>query len=122
MEAYLEKLCVFICLGDLLGHFLPSPGYEKLYRYLFGTLVLLMMLKPLGEGVTEAAQTETADVWEAFSDRLSGQSGLWDADGANEALQEETERMLEGYLGRISEEEMEEELSERGYANPEEEE
>lgn len=121
MENYLEGLCIFICLGDLLGNFLPSAKYEKLYRYTAGVLVLLLIVQPLGKNVAELLDTATGGMNESFEERIAGQSGLWDAGMGTETIQEETDRILESYLGRMSEEEMKEELEERGYGLPEEE-
>ncbi len=51
MSVYLEGLCIFICVSELLGNFLPSEKFAKWYRYLSGVFVLLLLIKPLGEGV-----------------------------------------------------------------------
>lgn len=115
MESYLEGLCIFICLGDLLGNFLPSPKYEKLYRYTAGVLVLLLIVQPLGKNVAELLEAAKGGINESFQERIAGQSGLWDAGSGTKAIEEETDRILESYLGRMSEDEMKEELTERGY-------
>lgn len=121
MEKYLEGLCIFICLGDLLGNFLPSPKYEKLYRYTLGVLVLLLIVSPVGKNVARLLETAEGGVNEVFEERIAGQGGLWDAGKGEEAIREETDRILESCLGRISEDEMKEELTERGYEILEEE-
>lgn len=122
MENYLEGICIFICLGDLLGHFLPSKKYEKLYRYSLGILVLLLIVQPFGKSVAKALGTGTDDFAKLFEERISGQNGLWDAESSEETLQEETDKILEGCLGRMSESQMQDELEERGYELPGEEE
>lgn len=118
MNTYLERLCIFICLGDLLGNFLPSPKFEKLYRYIVGVLVLLLIVQPLGENVVKAMENAGSDMGKSFEERIAGQNALWDAESGTEAIREETEKMTERYLERMTEKEVKEELEARGYEIP----
>lgn len=115
MGSYLERLCIFICLGDLLANFLPSSKFEKLYRYVAGILILLLVIEPLGKDVSKLMEEEGNDLEETFEERIAGQDSLWDAESGTDSIKEETARMTEAYLGQITEEEMEEELAEYGY-------
>lgn len=114
MGSYLERLCIFICLGDLLANFLPSPKFEKLYRYVAGILILLLVIEPLGRDVSKMIEDGNG-MEETFKERIAGQAGLWDAEKGAESIKEETERMTEAYLGQWTEEEMAEELVQYGY-------
>lgn len=115
MGSYLERLCIFICLGDLLANFLPSSKFEKLYRYVAGILILLLVIEPLGKDVSKLMEEEGNDLEAVFEERIAGQDSLWDAESGTDSIKEETARMTEAYLGQITEEEMEEELAEYGY-------
>lgn len=114
MGSYLERLCIFICLGDLLANFLPSPKFEKLYRYVAGILILLLVIEPFGRDVSKMIEDRNG-MEEVFRERIAGQAGLWDAENGAETIKEETERMTEAYLGQWTEEEMAEELVQYGY-------
>lgn len=120
MGAYLERLCIFICLGDLLGHFLPSKQFTGLYRMVVGALVLLILLEPLGKNMSEIIREQGQNWEEAFADIASGQSSLWSVD--KEALEKETGKAADAYLSGMSEEEVKEELAEYGWEIPDEEE
>lgn len=115
MGDYLERLCIFICLGDLLANFLPSPKFEKLYRYVAGILILLLVIEPLGKDVSKLMEERGNGLEAAFEERIAGQGSLWDAGKGTDSIKEETERMTEAYLGQLTEEEMAEELTEYGY-------
>lgn len=118
MNTYLERLCIFICLGDLLGNFLPSPKFEKLYRYIVGILVLLLIVQPLGENVAKALENTESDMGKSFGERIAGQNTLWDAGSGTETIREETEKIMERYLERMTEKEVKAELEEHGYEIP----
>lgn len=118
MGAYLERLCIFICLGDLLGHFLPSKQFTGLYRMVVGALVLLILLEPLGKNMSEIIREQGQNWEEAFADIASGQSKLWGVD--RETLEEETDKAVDAYLSGMSEEEIKEELAEYGWEIPKE--
>lgn len=113
MEAYLVKVCIFICLGDLLTHFLPSEKFAKLYRSITGMMMLLLILEPLGKNVADSVIDNAME--EKLWERISGQENLWNADLGTEWIKEETNRMMEAYLGEFTEEEMAEELNDYGY-------
>lgn len=120
MGPYLERLCIFICLGDLLGHFLPSKQFTGLYRMVVGALVLLILLEPLGKNMSQIIREKGQSWEEAFGDIASGQSSLWGVD--KEALEEETGKAADAYLSGMSEEEVKQELAEYGWEIPDEEE
>lgn len=114
MASYLERLCIFICLGDLLANFLPSEKFVKLYRHIAGALILVLIIQPLGKEVAELAENAEGGIREEFEERIEGQNAFWKA-GSKDELMEETENVLEDYLGQMTEEEMKEELAEYGY-------
>ena len=118
MGSYLERLCIFICLGDLLGHFLPSKQFTGLYRMVVGALVLLILLEPLGKSVSQIIREKGQSWEEAFGDIASGQSKLWGVD--REALEKETGKVADAYLSGMSEEEVKKELAEYGWEISEE--
>ncbi|MCH5281377.1 MAG: hypothetical protein J1E61_07890 [Lachnospiraceae bacterium] len=118
MGAYLERLCIFICLGDLLGHFLPSKQFTGLYRMVVGTLVLLILLEPLGKNISEIIREKGQSWEEAFADIASGQSKLWGMD--RETLEKETGKVADAYLSGMSEEELKQELADHGWGIPKE--
>ncbi|MBP3458086.1 MAG: stage III sporulation protein AF [Lachnospiraceae bacterium] len=115
MGSYLERLCIFICLGDLLANFLPSSKFEKLYRYVAGILILLLVIEPLGKDVSKLMEEEGNGLEKTFEERIAGQDLLWDAGKGTDRIKEETERMTEAYLGQLTEEEIAEELTDYGY-------
>ncbi|MBD5542281.1 MAG: hypothetical protein HDR00_14045 [Lachnospiraceae bacterium] len=114
MASYLERLCIFICLGDLLANFLPSEKFVKLYRHIAGALILVLIIQPLGKEVAGLVENAEGGIREEFEERIEGQNAFWKA-GNEDALMEETENVLEDYLGQMTEEEMKEELAEYGY-------
>ena len=116
MGAYLERLCIFICLGDLLGHFLPSKQFTGLYRMVVGALVLLILLEPLGKNMSEIIREKGQSWEEAFADIASGQSKLWGID--RDTLEKETGKAADAYLSGMSEEEVKQELAEYGWEIP----
>lgn len=115
MDSYLERLCIFICLGDLLANFLPSPKFEKLYRYVAGILILLLVIEPLGKDVSKLLEEDGNSLEKSFEERIAGQDSLWNAGNGTEIIKEETEKMTEAYLGQLTEEELAEELAGYGY-------
>lgn len=114
MGTYLERLCIFICLGDLLANFLPSPKFAKLYRYVAGALILLLIINPLGQEVSELLDNGGVGIEEEFQDRLFKQNRLWNA-GNTDEVGKESEKMLDAYMESFSDEEMKEELERYGY-------
>lgn len=114
MGSYLERLCVFICLGDMLANFLPSTKFAKLYRYVAGALILLLVLDPLGRGVSEFMEKGKDGGRELFQERLMEQGRLWDGKSADEAGKE-AERMMDAYMESFTDEEIKEELERYGY-------
>lgn len=114
MEAYLERLCVFICLGDLLCHFLPSQKFAKLYRFTVGALILLLIIRPLGQEISELTEKGKGETWESFEERILTQNAYWDV-RSEENIRKESERITDAYLGQMEDEEMKEALSEYGY-------
>lgn len=94
MGEYLEKLCIFICVSELLGNFLPSEKFAKWYRCLSGIFVLLLLIKPLGEGV------------EMVFDKKS----VYDVQSPEDFKELEDE-----YLEQLEEEEIKEYLGAYGY-------
>lgn len=120
MGTYLERLCIFICLGDLLGNFLPSPKFEKLYHAMAGVLVLLVLLHPLGKNIAKNMENQESRQWAAFEERTLGQKDLWNVEAGTESIRKETEKIMEDYLAGLTEEELEEELEQYGYEKAEE--
>lgn len=114
MGTYLERLCIFICLGDLLANFLPSPKFAKLYRYVAGALILLLIINPLGQEVSELLDNGGVGIEEEFQDRLLKQNRLWNA-GNTDEVGKESEKMLDAYMESFTDEEMKEELERYGY-------
>lgn len=114
MASYLERLCIFICLGDLLANFLPSEKFTKLYRYIAGALVLVLIIQPLGKATEELVEKAKGGYREEFEERMSGQNAFWKTQSEEEFLKE-TENVLEAYMGQITDEEMKEKLEESGY-------
>ncbi len=114
MGTYLERLCIFICLGDLLANFLPSPKFAKLYRYVAGALILLLIINPLGREVSELLDNGGVGIEEEFQDRILKQNRLWNAENTDE-VGKESEKMLDAYMESFSDEEMKEELERYGY-------
>lgn len=114
MGTYLERLCIFICLGDLLANFLPSPKFAKLYRYVAGALILLLIINPLGQEVSELLDNGGVGIEEEFQDRLLQQKRLWNAENTDE-VGKESEKMLDAYMESFTDEEMKEELERYGY-------
>lgn len=101
MSEYLEKICIFICLTELLGNFLPSPKFAKLYRYISGVLVLLIIIKPLGDSVIEVLEQKGDSLAAEFEESLQGQEMFWELE--------------DSYLEEVSEEELAEYLQPYGY-------
>lgn len=78
VSEYLERLCIFICIAELLGNFLPSEKFAKWYRYIVGIFVLVLMMQPLQDGigllfekegnqffyVLESDKKDTQEFWE----------------------------------------------------------
>lgn len=118
MGVYLERLCIFICLGDLLGHFLPSKQFTGLYRMVVGALVLLILLEPFGKNMSQIIREKGQSWEETFADIASGQSKLWGMD--RETLEKETDEAVDAYLSGMSEEKVKQELAEYGWEIPEE--
>lgn len=114
MGTYLERLCIFICLGDLLANFLPSPKFAKLYRYVAGALILLLIINPLGQEVSELLDNGGVGIEEEFQDRILQQKRLWNAENTDE-VGKESEKMLDAYMESFTDEEMKEELERYGY-------
>lgn len=114
MGTYLERLCIFICLGDLLANFLPSPKFAKLYRYVAGALILLLIINPLGQEVSELLDNGGVGIEEEFQDRLLQQNRLWNAENTD-GVGKESEKMLDAYMESFTDEEMKEELERYGY-------
>ena len=104
MGTYLERLCIFICLGDLLANFLPSQKFAKLYRYVAGALILLLIVNPLGQEMSEFINIGEGGVGESFRERILKQNELW-----------YTENVLDAYMESFTDEEMKEELERYGY-------
>lgn len=111
MGTYLERLCVFICLGDLLANFLPSPKFAKLYRYVAGALILLLILNPLGREVSEFIEKGEGGMRESFQERITEQSRFWNG----EEVGNESEKLMDAYMESFTDEEMKEELERYGY-------
>lgn len=114
MASYLERLCIFICLGDLLANFLPSEKFTRLYRYIAGALVLVLIIQPLGKETAKLVEKAEGGYTEEFEEKISGQNALWKMQSKEEFM-EETENVLEEYLGEMTDEEMKEKLEEYGY-------
>lgn len=114
MGSYLERLCIFICLGDLLANFLPSSKFTKLYRYIAGALILLLVLKPLGQEAWEMFENGNIEAGADFFERMEEQKKLWRGEGTEE-IAEESEKMLDAYMESFTDEEMKEELKRYGY-------
>lgn len=114
MGTYLERLCIFICMGDLLANFLPSPKFAKLYRYVAGALILLLIIEPLGRDVSELLENAEGGSGGSFQERIMEQSKLWKAKDVDEAGKE-SERIMDAYMESFTDEEMKEELERYGY-------
>ena len=114
MGTYLERLCIFICLGDLLANFLPSPKFAKLYRYVAGALILLLIVNPLGQEVSKLMDNGGGEIGEEFQERILKQSQFWNAENMDE-VSKESEQMLDAYMESFTDEEMKEELERYGY-------
>lgn len=114
MGTYLERLCVFICLGDLLANFLPSPKFAKLYRYVVGALILLLILNPLGKEVSEFMEKGEGGIGESFQERMAEQNRFWNEIDADE-VEKESEKLMDAYMESFTDEEMKEELERYGY-------
>lgn len=115
MENYLESICIFICLGDLLANFLPSVKFEKLYRYIFGMFVMLVIIQPLGKSIAELLDENESGLRTEFEQRIAQQNDLWDVSSDDGIIREQTEKLTEAYLGQWSEDEMQKELADYGY-------
>lgn len=113
MADYLEGLCVFICLGDLMAHFMPSDKFLKLYRHIAGVLILLLLLKPLGKEVF--VDGDRQESFHELERRLAGWERLWNAEDETEMLADETEKMTQAYLGGLTDETLKEKLKAYGY-------
>lgn len=114
MGTYLERLCIFICLGDLLANFLPSPKFAKLYRYVAGALILLLIVNPLGQEVSKLMDNGGGEIGEEFQEKILKQSQLWNAENMDE-VSKESEQMLDAYMESFTDEEIKEELERYGY-------
>jgi len=111
---YLERLCIFICLGDLLANFLPSQKFAKLYRYVAGALILLLIVNPLGQEMPEFINIGEGGVGESFRERILKQNELWYTENMDE-VSKESEKVLDAYMESFTDEEMKEELERYGY-------
>lgn len=114
MGTYLERLCIFICMGDLLANFLPSPKFAKLYRYIAGALILLLIINPLGREASELIDNWEGGIGEGFQERILKQNELWNVENLDE-VGEESEKVLDAYMESFTDEEMKEELERYGY-------
>lgn len=113
MANYLEGLCVFICLGDLMAHFMPSEKFLKLYRHIAGVLILLLLLEPFGKELSKEMAGQ-GSLYE-LERRLSGQEALWNKESGRELLEKETEKTTRAYLGDLTDEKLKERLEDYGY-------
>lgn len=114
MGTYLERLCIFICLGDLLANFLPSQKFAKLYRYIAGALILLLIINPLGQEVSELIDNGEGGMVDSFQERILKQNELWNPENTDD-VRKESEKMLDAYMESFTDEEMKEELERYGY-------
>jgi hypothetical protein len=115
MEEYMERLCVFICMSDLLANFLPSPKYEKLYRHVTGGLILLLLLQPLGKETAVFWTEDGSDLTQILDARLEKQTEWWNVRSDAEEIKKQTEQSIESCLEELTEQEIEEELTGYGY-------
>lgn len=113
MANYLEGLCVFICLGDLMAHFMSSEKFLKLYRHIAGVLILLLLLEPFGKELSKEIDGQ-GSLYE-LEKRLSGQEVLWSKESGREVLEKETEKTTQAYLGDLTDEKLRERLEDYGY-------
>ena len=100
MANYLEGLCVFICLGDLMAHFMSSEKFLKLYRHIAGVLILLLLLEPFGKELSKEIAGQ-GSLYE-LERRLSGQEALWSKESGREMLEKESEKTSRAYLGDLT--------------------
>lgn len=77
MEVYLCKICIFICLCELLGNFSPSKQYEKVYRYISGIFIILAVMKPLGENVVQKLLFQEGYLTNSYTAWMEESRNLW---------------------------------------------
>ncbi len=83
----MEQITLFLLIGQMLLHLIPSGGYEKYVRMIFRLMILLQLIVPvfsLVRGDLRQSVSEHLRQYEAEMERIGQQ--------AEEELEEEIER------------------------------
>lgn len=96
VSEYLERLCIFICIAELLGNFLPSEKFIKWYRYIVGIFVLVLMIQPLQDGIEILFEKEGNQFFSVLETDQKDAQEFWEWE--NSYLDQLNEEQLITYL------------------------